>query len=159
MALEILVNTGSGNGLLPDGTKPLPEPMLTHLQWGLVAFIWGQFHKRYLSHHSLKLAWKLLKIKLKSHRGQWVKTTLLQSCSYTNGISSSNSTKWGFYIMNLQKFWHPYSNINTCSNIFIFNNWIHSTLSNYNFKKHLRLFSLKKNMGPQSPVLRSIYLK
>ena len=22
MALEILVNTGSGNGLLPDGTKP-----------------------------------------------------------------------------------------------------------------------------------------
>ena len=29
MALEILVNTGSGNGLLPDGTKPLPEPMLT----------------------------------------------------------------------------------------------------------------------------------
>ena len=30
MTLEILVNTGSGNGLLPDGTKPLPEPMLTH---------------------------------------------------------------------------------------------------------------------------------
>ena len=23
------VNIGSGNGLLPDGTKPLPEPMLT----------------------------------------------------------------------------------------------------------------------------------
>ena len=23
-------------------------------------FIWGQFHKRYLSHQSLKLAWKLL---------------------------------------------------------------------------------------------------
>ena len=29
MATEIWVNTGSGNGLLPDGTKPLPEPMLT----------------------------------------------------------------------------------------------------------------------------------
>ena len=26
MALEILVNTDSGNGLLPDDTKPLPEP-------------------------------------------------------------------------------------------------------------------------------------
>ena len=26
---EIGVNIGSGNGLLPDGTKPLPEPMLT----------------------------------------------------------------------------------------------------------------------------------
>ena len=23
-------NIGSGNGLLPDGTKPLPEPMLTY---------------------------------------------------------------------------------------------------------------------------------
>ena len=23
------VNIGSGNSLLPDGTKPLPEPMLT----------------------------------------------------------------------------------------------------------------------------------
>ena len=32
MALEILVNTGSGYGLLPDGTKPLPEPMLTYHQ-------------------------------------------------------------------------------------------------------------------------------
>ena len=26
------VNIGSGNGLLPDGTKPLPEPMLTYHQ-------------------------------------------------------------------------------------------------------------------------------
>ena len=24
------VNIGSGNGLLPDGTKPLPEPKLTY---------------------------------------------------------------------------------------------------------------------------------
>ena len=38
MALEILVNTGSGNGLLPDGTKPLPVPMLTYHQYGPVAF-------------------------------------------------------------------------------------------------------------------------
>ena len=27
--VEILVNTGSGNGWLSDGTKPLPEPVLT----------------------------------------------------------------------------------------------------------------------------------
>ena len=25
-----LVNIGSGNALLPDGTKPSPEPMLTY---------------------------------------------------------------------------------------------------------------------------------
>ena len=29
MATEILVNIGSGNGFLPDGTEALPEPMLT----------------------------------------------------------------------------------------------------------------------------------
>ena len=34
--------TGSGNGLLPDGTKPLPEPILTNHQQGVTAFIWGQ---------------------------------------------------------------------------------------------------------------------
>ena len=30
MATKIWVNIGSGNGLLPDGTEPLPEPMLTY---------------------------------------------------------------------------------------------------------------------------------
>ena len=40
MATEIYVNIGTGNGLLPDGTKPLPEPMLTYDQWGVVAFTW-----------------------------------------------------------------------------------------------------------------------
>ena len=29
--LSIWVNIGLGNGLLPDGTKPLPEPMLARL--------------------------------------------------------------------------------------------------------------------------------
>ena len=33
MATEIWVNIGSGNGLLPDGTKPLPEQMLTYHQY------------------------------------------------------------------------------------------------------------------------------
>ena len=32
MAGEIWVNIGSGNGLLPDGIKPLSEPMLTYDQ-------------------------------------------------------------------------------------------------------------------------------
>ena len=30
MATDIWANIGSGNGLLADGTKPLPEPMLTY---------------------------------------------------------------------------------------------------------------------------------
>ena len=45
MATEIWVNIGSGNGLLPDGTKPLPEPMLIDHQCSPVTFILGQFHE------------------------------------------------------------------------------------------------------------------
>ena len=30
MAAEIWVDIGSGNGLLPDGTKPLPGPVLIY---------------------------------------------------------------------------------------------------------------------------------
>ena len=36
MATRILVNFCSGNGLLPGGTNPLPEPMLINRQWGPV---------------------------------------------------------------------------------------------------------------------------
>ena len=39
MAAFIWVSIGAGNSLLPDGTKPLPELMLTNHQWGLSAFI------------------------------------------------------------------------------------------------------------------------
>ena len=31
--INIWVNIGSGNGLLPDGIKPLLKPMLTYRQW------------------------------------------------------------------------------------------------------------------------------
>ena len=59
MATEIWVNIGSGNGLLPDGTKPLPEPMLTDHQLSPVKFILEQFHKRFLNQQSLKSIRKL----------------------------------------------------------------------------------------------------
>ena len=38
------VNTGSDNGLLPDGTKALPEPKLTIHQQGPITLISGKFH-------------------------------------------------------------------------------------------------------------------
>ena len=43
MATENWVNIASGNGLVTDGTKPLPEPMLTDHQRSPVKFISGQF--------------------------------------------------------------------------------------------------------------------
>ena len=39
MATQILVNIGSGNGLLPDGAKPLLEPMLTYHKYEPMTFI------------------------------------------------------------------------------------------------------------------------
>ena len=42
MVTQIWVNIGSGNGLLPDGTKPLPEPMLTYHQRSSLAFTFEQ---------------------------------------------------------------------------------------------------------------------
>ena len=43
MATQIWVNTGSGNGSFPDGTKPLPESVFTNYQWGIVAFNWREY--------------------------------------------------------------------------------------------------------------------
>ena len=48
------------HSLLPDGTKPFPEPMLIYHQWSLVAIIWGQFHRKCSRYLPLTWVWKLL---------------------------------------------------------------------------------------------------
>ena len=53
MASQNSVNIGSDNGLVPSGTKPLTEPVLTNHQWGHMAFTWGQFHRKYSRYLSL----------------------------------------------------------------------------------------------------------
>ena len=59
--LDALVSIGPGNGLFPDGTKPLPEPKLTYHPWyPMRIMIWRQYHNKYLNHQLLNLAWKLL---------------------------------------------------------------------------------------------------
>ena len=47
----IWVNTGSGNGLVPDGTKPLPESMWTNHHWDFVAI-----HTRPTSYKMFKIS-------------------------------------------------------------------------------------------------------
>ena len=71
----ILVNIGLGTDLLPDGTQPLPEPMLINHRWERVAFTWGQFHRNdiYLWYNFENDS---LKITATSLRGQWVKRML-----------------------------------------------------------------------------------
>ena len=43
--------------VFPDGTKPLPEPVLTYHQWGSLTISPGQLYKTNLSHQLLTLAW------------------------------------------------------------------------------------------------------
>ena len=52
MATQILVSIGSGNGWLPDSTKPLSESMLADHQCGIVAFTKQNFAR---SAHELNL--------------------------------------------------------------------------------------------------------
>ena len=74
MTFEILVNIGSGNGfLLPDGTKPLPEPMLTIISKAL----WHSsrdiiIRKFEATNQYSKIENYIFKITLRSPRGQWV---------------------------------------------------------------------------------------
>ena len=58
-----LVNNGSGYGLLPEGTKPLIEPMLTNDQWGLVAFTWGLVAFTWISQEMLKIFILIMNLK------------------------------------------------------------------------------------------------
>ena len=48
---KTLVNIGSDNGLLPDGTKPLSEPMLTYHHRYYMALTWEQLQKMCLIHN------------------------------------------------------------------------------------------------------------
>ena len=41
MATQIKANIGQGNGMLPDGTKPLTETILNNHYPGPVGFSWG----------------------------------------------------------------------------------------------------------------------
>ena len=56
---QICVNIGSSNALLPDGTKPLPEPMLTDHKWSPLTFILKKIHKRCLNRQWQKFISKL----------------------------------------------------------------------------------------------------
>ena len=66
MASEILVNTGSGNGLMPDSSKPLPESVLTYHQQDPLAFNRGNIYLNKI--HTIAIPELCLKFAhLKSH--------------------------------------------------------------------------------------------
>ena len=57
MMTQNLVNIGLGIGLLPDGTKPLPEPMLAYHKWSSEGkFTWNTNHNNMLQISHSKLS-------------------------------------------------------------------------------------------------------
>ena len=71
MATEIWVQIGSGNGLLPSGNKPLPEPRLIYHQ----GFLWhspNDDDEMMITSYSIR------------NLGQWWCRQLLQAIAWTN---------------------------------------------------------------------------
>ena len=59
MVTWISVNIGLGNGLLPDGTKPLPEPMLTYRHCNYLRTIFQEMLKMSVTEMCLKILIKM----------------------------------------------------------------------------------------------------
>ena len=75
MTLYRLIYIVSHNGLVPDGTKPIPEPILTDHQWGPLAFSWGQLNLKCSRYQSPKCSVKIThwyEIATKSVGGQCI---------------------------------------------------------------------------------------
>ena len=90
MASYKLIYIGSGNGLLPDGTKPLPESTLTNHQW---AFTKGQFQRTKIS---------ILDMSLKDTNSKWqlcipgsneLKEVSKVIC-HSNSLQWQNTSQW-----------------------------------------------------------------
>ena len=69
-----IVNIGSGNGLVPDGNKLLPEPMLTYHQTCFVAVTSEQFHKKFSWNLICNMCSEILHLKLQP-RSEWVEVS------------------------------------------------------------------------------------
>ena len=59
MATEIWVTIGSGNGLLPDGTKPLPGPILNYHEFNALPSSREQFNRNFQKYQFDKWVRKL----------------------------------------------------------------------------------------------------
>ena len=57
MALQILVQTDSGNGVLPENTKPIPEPMSTNVDHQLECLHSEDTPRRLMITHTIESYW------------------------------------------------------------------------------------------------------
>ena len=112
MSTQIWVDICSDNGLLPEGTKSLPEPTLTYHQCCTMIFTWVQFHKRYLNHQSHT---KKKKRSMQSHWTAFVKMHKNALLSHGILIGIFFLALWSHIVQ--CKFLHAilYNNIPSCN--------------------------------------------
>ena len=86
-AIAICVNIGSSNGLVPDGTKLLPEPMLTSN-----AYYWLKITARFPNGHWAKMWTNMFSFARHdpSANFRWRRCTLIQEMSDRRHIMWSN---------------------------------------------------------------------
>ena len=79
----VWINFGSSDGVLPDGTKPWPIPMLTYQLWVSGIFAWEKFKSERLRYHSAFWVWKpYFKCTAISLRAQWVDQYWNWTCAF-----------------------------------------------------------------------------
>ena len=73
-----LLFSQSVNGLLADGTKPLPEPIMMYNQWVHVFFVWVQFYRN--ASAIVTIYWNMFgnHILYVTARSPWLATRLTQ---------------------------------------------------------------------------------
>ena len=89
MTLYGNVELGSDNGLVSLGTKSLPEPVVTYHQQCPVTSTKGQFHKGYISHHSLKWASNHLTSMSFKHYDDVIMGTMASQITSVTGVYST----------------------------------------------------------------------
>ena len=113
------VSIGSGNGLLPGGTKLLIGPVLTNYKWDLVAFTVGNFigNAEEFENYQFKITatsprsqWVNFLCPLSVHSrdpflGSWPHNSNAMKFFYSN-FDSDNSIRWWIMHVTAQLLWH-----------------------------------------------------
>ena len=133
------VNFGSSNGLLPDSTKLLPEPMLSLHQLGSVACIWGYYHKIW-TYQSVKQN-HISEITSRSPREKWVDSSLLSAAYMRQWTRSSLVQVMACRLLGAKPLPKP---MLTYCHLWTNFNEIRIKIQNFSFTKmHLKIYRLR----------------
>ena len=148
-ATYIWVNIASDNGLLPDGTKPSLETMLTNHLWGLEAFTWQQIFTGNYRDIYPWYVFKITNLSLQSHlQGanvlMWI-WSICQSIPIKNKRGSLHGLFEGYFIPFMTKIGQRYES-SICHYC-----WAIPLISSSGFGCKRQLDIFQQFVGPSAP--------